>query len=94
MIVEGGGTSPCMLYLSLLYCCHNHFSLVVGMVMRCLLVSSYICASSFCVCIVFSVVAMSFSGLHSITDIWVCSIIIGGDINLGSLVCVGLGVFL
>ena len=57
--------------------------------MRCLPVSSYICVNSFCVCIVFSTVAMSFSGLHSITDIWVYGIIVGGGINLGSLVCMG-----
>jgi hypothetical protein len=62
-----------VLYLSLLYCCHSHFSLVVGMVMRYLPVSSYIyiymCVNSFWVYIVFSTVIMSFSGLHSITDI-------------------------
>lgn len=39
------------------------------MVMRYLPVSSYICANSFCVCIVFVVVVMSFSGLHSVTKI-------------------------
>ena len=49
--------------------------------------SSYICVSSFCVYIVFSVVAMSFSGLHSTTDILVYGIIVGGGINLGSLAC-------
>ena len=40
------------------------------MVMRCLPESSYICVTSFCVCIVFVVVLIiSFPGLHSIIDI-------------------------
>ena len=78
-----------MLYLCLLYCCHNHFILVVGMVMRCLPVSSYICVSSFCVCIVFAEVTISFSGMHSVVEIWVCGIIVDGGMNLESLVCVG-----
>ena len=29
-MVVGGDIKPCVLYLSLLYCCHSHFSLVVG----------------------------------------------------------------
>jgi hypothetical protein len=45
----GGGTRLCVLYLSMLYCCHNHFSLVVGMVVRCLPVFSYICVNSCCI---------------------------------------------
>ena len=59
------------------------------MVMMCLPVSLYICINSFCMCIVFSRVAMSFSGLHSITNILVCDIIRGGGINLGSLAWMG-----
>ena len=35
------------------------------------------------------VVLMSFSGLHSMVDIWVCDVIVGGDMNLGSFVCGG-----
>ena len=57
-----------MLYLSLLYCCHSHFSLVVGMVVSCLPVLSYICVISFCICMVLVVVEISFSGLHSLID--------------------------
>ena len=87
MIVRGD-TRLCVLYLSLLYCCHNHLSLVVGMVMRCLPVFSYICVNLFCMCMVFSLVAMSFSGLHSVTDIWMCGNIVDGGMNLGSLFCV------
>ena len=59
------------------------------MVMRCLPVSSYMCVISFCVCMVCVVVLMSFSGLHSVIDIWVCGIIVGGGMNLGSFVCGG-----
>ena len=59
------------------------------MVMRYLPVSSYMCVISFCVCIVCFVVLMSLSGLHSIIDIWVCGVIVGGGMNLGSLVCMG-----
>ena len=65
------GTSPCVLWMAFWYCCHNHLNLVVGMVMRYLPVSSYILVSSFWVCIVFRVVAISFCGLHSIVEIWV-----------------------
>jgi hypothetical protein len=57
--------------------------------MRCLPVFSHICVNYCCICIVFSVVAMSFSGLHSVIDIWVCGSIVGDGMNLGSLVCVG-----
>ena len=60
------------------------------MVMRYLLVSSYMCVISFCVCIMYVVVLMSLSGLHSIIDIWVCGVIIGGGMNLESLVCIGI----
>ena len=86
MIVEG--IRLYVLYLSLLYCCHSHLSLVVGMVVMYLPVFSYICFNSFCMCMVFSLVAMSFSGLHSVTVIWMCGNIVGGGMNLGSLVCV------
>ena len=77
-----------MLCLSLLYCCHSHLSLVVGMVVRCLPVFSYICVNSFCMCMVFSLMAMSFSGLHSVIDMWMCGNIVDGGMNLGSLICV------
>ena len=50
---------------------------------------SYICVNSFCVFIVFVVVTISFSGLHSITDIWVYGIVVGCGMYLGSLACIG-----
>ena len=83
-----GGTRLCVLYFSLLYCCHNHLSLVMGMVMRCLPVFSYICVNSFCMCMVFSLMVMYFSGLHYVTDIWMCGSIVDGGMNLESLFCV------
>jgi hypothetical protein len=60
------------------------------MVRRYLPVSSYMWVSSFCVCMVFVVATMSLSGLHSVVEIWVCSISVGGGMNLVSLFCVGL----
>jgi hypothetical protein len=57
--------------------------------MRCLPVFSYICVNSYCICIVFFVVTIFFSGLHSVIDIWVCGSVVGGGMNLGYLVCVG-----
>ena len=71
------------------YCCHNHFSLVVRMVVRYMPVLSYRCVSSPCVCMVLYVVVISFSGLHSIETIWMCGIIAGGVICLVSLDCIG-----
>ena len=59
------------------------------MVVRYLPVSSYMCIISFYVCIVCVVVLMPISGLHSIIDIWVCGVIVGGGMNLKSLVCIG-----
>ena len=59
------------------------------MVMRYLPMSSYMCVISFCVCIVCFVVLTSLSGLHSIIDVWMCGVVVGSDMNLGSLVCMG-----
>ena len=57
--------------------------------MMCLPMSSYICVNLFCVCIVLFIVAIYLFRLHSITDILMYGIIVGGGINLGSLVCMG-----
>ena len=51
--------------------------------------SSYICVTSFYSCMMFDKVRISFSGLHSLIDMWVSGIIVGGGLNLGSLFCVG-----
>ena len=84
------GIRLCLLPAFLWYCCHSHFSLVVGMVARYLPVSSKRWVISFCVCIVFFMVVMFFSGLYSVILIWVCGIILGGGINLVSLFCIGI----
>lgn len=84
-----GGTILCLLWAFLWYCCQSHCSLVVRMVVRCLPVFSYICDSSFCVCMVFCVVDMSFSGLHSVVTIWMCGSIKGGVMDLVSMGCMG-----
>ena len=43
----------------------------------------------FCVCIVFVVVLMFFSGLHSAMTIWVYGIFLEGGIDPVSLFCMG-----
>ena len=53
--------------------------------MRYLLVSLYICATSFCVCIVYVFVLISFSGLHSSVEMYTCGMINGRGIYLVSL---------
>lgn len=82
-----GGTSPCELDHDLLYCCHKHFIRVVGMVMRCLPVFSYIWVFSFSVCIVSLWVMIYFSGLHSVMNICVRRIYEAGRMNRVSLFC-------
>ena len=49
--------------------------------------SSYICAMSNCVCIVFVFVSMSFSGLHSLMEICANGIIVVRVTYLVSLYC-------
>ena len=53
-----------------LYCFHSHLSLLVGMVVMCLHVYSYIWATSFCVWIVYVFTLMSFRGLHSFIEMY------------------------
>ena len=55
------------------------------MIIRCLSVSLYICATSFYVWIVFVLVLISFSGLHSFIDMYIFGMISGEGINLVSL---------
>ena len=47
----------------------------MGMVMRYFPVSSYICAVSFCICIVHISIFISFSGLHSLIEICTSGIV-------------------
>ena len=48
----------------------------------------YVCYFVLCLYSVFCGVDI-FSGLHSVTDSWMCGVIVGGGINLGSFVCGG-----
>ena len=47
-----GGINPCGLFNDCVYCFQSHLSLLVGMVIRCFHVSLYMCATSFCICMV------------------------------------------
>ena len=57
------------------------------MVIRCFPVSSYMCAISFCICMVHVSTFISFSRLHSFIEMCASGIINGGDIYLVSLFC-------
>ena len=57
------------------------------MVIRCFLVSSYMCAISFCICMVHVSTFISFSGLHSFIEMCASGIINGKGIYLVSLFC-------
>ena len=63
------GISPCDLFKDCLYYFQSHLSLHIGMVIRYFLVSSYMCATSFSVCMVFVSTFISLSGLHSLVEI-------------------------
>jgi hypothetical protein len=72
--VGGGGVKSCGWCSIRLYRFHNHTSLLKGMVIRCLRVSSYM----------FVLVLISFSGLHSCVEIFTRGMFSGGDMCLGS----------
>ena len=57
------------------------------MVIRCFPVSSYMCAISFCICMVHVYTFISFLGLHSFIDMCASGMINGEDIYLVSLFC-------
>ena len=57
------------------------------MVIRCSHVSLYMCATSFCICMVCVSTLISFSGLHSFIEICASGMIDGGGIYLVSLFC-------
>ena len=82
-----GGISPFGLFCDCVYCFQSHLSLSIGMVIRCFPVSSYMCAESFCICMVYVSIFMSFSGLHSFIEICASGIINGGGMYLVSLFC-------
>ena len=82
-----GDISPFGLFCDCVYCFQSHFSLSMGMVIRCFPVSSYMFAESFCVSMVHLSIFMSFSGLHSFIEICASSITSGGGMYLVSLFC-------
>ena len=55
-----GGISPFGLFCDCVYCFQSHLSLSIRMVIRCFPVSSYMCAVSFCICMVHVSILMSF----------------------------------
>ena len=55
--------------------------------MRCRPLSSYMCATSCCVWIMFESVSMSFSGLHSLMETCANGIIVAGVTYLVSFCC-------
>ena len=64
-------------------------SLSIGMVIRCFLVSSYMCAISFCVCMVCVSTFISLLGLHSFIKMCASGMINGRGMYLVSLFCSG-----
>ena len=83
----GGGFNPCGVFYASWYCFQSHCSLVLGMVMRCRPLSSYMWATSKCIWIVFVEVSMSLLGLHSWIEICAIGIIVAGVTYLVSRCC-------
>ena len=81
------GINPFGLFRDCIYCFQSHFSLSIGMVIRCFPVSLYMCATSFCVCIVYVSTFISFSRLHSFVEMCASGMISGGGMYLVSLFC-------
>ena len=57
------------------------------MVIRCFPISSYMCATSFCICMVHVSTFISFSGLHSFIEMCAKGMMNGGGMYLVSLFC-------
>ena len=55
-----GDVRPCNLFSACVYCFHSHSSLLVGMIIKYFPISSYMCAISFCICIVCVFTLISF----------------------------------
>ena len=80
-----GGINPFGLFCDCIYCFQPHLSLSIGMVIRYFLVSLYVCATSFCICMVHVSTFISFLGLYSFIEICASGLINGGDMYLVSL---------
>ena len=82
-----GGINPCGLFCDYVYCFQSHLSLFIGMIIRYFPVSLYMCATSFCICMVHESAFISFSGLHSFIKMYASGMINGGGMYLVSLFC-------
>ena len=82
-----GGISPFDLFCDFIYCFQSHFSLSIEMVIRCFPISSYMCAISFCICMVHVSTFICFSELHSFIEMCASGMINGKGIYLESLFC-------
>ena len=81
--------SQCIIYTKakcIIYTKAN-LSLSIGMVIRCFPISSYMCAVSFCICIVHVSIFISFLGLHSFIEMYASGIINGSGMCLVYLFC-------
>ena len=66
------GINPCDLFSDCVYCFQSHLSLSIGMVIRCILASSYMCATLFCVCMVCVPTFIFLSELYSFVEKCAC----------------------
>ena len=82
-----GGSRPCGVFFVSWYCFYSQCNLVLGMVVTCCLLSSYMWAISKCVWIGSVVVSISLSGLHSLIEIRTNGIIVVGVTYLVSCGC-------
>ena len=82
-----GGISSCDLFRDCVYCFQSHLNLSIGMVMRYFPISSYMCVTSFSVCMVCVSIFMSLLGLHSLVKICTSGIISCEGMYLVSLFC-------
>ena len=82
-----GGINPCGLFCNFIYYFQSHLSLSIGMVIRYFPVSLYMCATSFCICMVCLFTFVSLLGLHSFIKIYASGMIDGGGMYLVSLFC-------
>ena len=73
------------LFCDCVYCFQSHFSLSIGMVIRYFPVSLYMCAVSFCICMVHVSTFISFSRLHPFIEMCASGMISGGGMYLVSL---------
>ena len=73
-----GGSSPCGVFFASWYCFQSQCSMVLGMVVRCRPLSSYMWATSNCVWIVLVVVSISLLELHSLVEICASGIFVAG----------------